>query len=274
MGQMSKTVFITGASTGIGKTAAQYFAERGWNVAATMRDPSAHAGMETDRIKTFALDVTKKETITSALEGALKAFGGIDVLVNNAGYGTFGPLEAATDEQIERQFATNVTGLMILTREFLPQFRAQGSGVIINISSVGGIAAFPLFSLYHGTKWAVEGFSESLNFELEPLGIRVKIVEPGAIATDFGSRSLDVLKKDGLTVYDSFVNQFTENWRKGATFSPSKPEVVAEVIWQAATDGTSQLRYIAGEDAKMVIGTRKKISQDEYYAMIRARMGM
>jgi NAD(P)-dependent dehydrogenase (short-subunit alcohol dehydrogenase family) len=267
---MTKTVFLTGASTGIGKAAARYFGEKGWNVAATMRDPSGHADLVTDKIRTFTLDVTRPGTIKSALAGALAVFGHVDVLVNNAGYGTFGPLEAASDESIERQFATNVTGLMQVTRELLPHFRERKSGIVINISSVGGRAAFPFFSLYHGTKWAVEGFSESLNFELNPFGIQVKIVEPGAINTDFGSRSMDVMKKDGLDVYDGLIKTFRANWMR----SPSTAELVAEVIYQAATDGTGQLRYIAGEDAKMVIETRAKISQDEYYTMVRQRAGI
>jgi short-subunit dehydrogenase len=161
---------------------------------------------------------------------------------------------------------------MRVTREFLPHFRERKSGTIINISSVGGRATFPLYSLYHGTKWAVEGFSESLNFELAPFGIRVKLVEPGAIKTDFTTRSLDVLKKDGLDVYDDFIKRFREGW--GAGRNAASPELVADVIYQAATDGTDQVRYIAGDDAKMIIETRAGISQDDYYAMIRKRLGL
>ena len=196
----------------------------------------------------------------------------MDALVNNAGYGTFGPFEAATNEQIERQYATNVTGLMMVTREFLPHFREQKSGTIINISSVGGRATFPLYSLYHGTKWAVEGFSESLNFELAPFGIRVKLVEPGAISTDFATRSLDVLKKDGLDAYDAFIKKFREAWSAGR--NASSPEMVAQVIYQAATDGSDQLRYAAGEDAKMIIAAHDKMTPEEYYALIRERLGL
>jgi NAD(P)-dependent dehydrogenase (short-subunit alcohol dehydrogenase family) len=272
-GQMTKTVFITGASTGIGKSTALYFRDKGWNVAATMRSPTAHEDLRGAGIHTIPLDVTAPESIKPAVESAIDKFNGIDVLVNNAGYGTFGPFEAATNEQIERQYSTNVTGLMFVTREFLPHFRKQGHGVIINISSVGGAATFPLFSLYHGTKWAIEGFSESLNFELNPFGIKVKIVEPGRIQTDFASRSLDVLKKEGLDAYDAFIKRFQENWTKGR--APGAPaELVADVIWQAATDGTDQLRYIAGDDAKAVIEARHKATQEEYYAMIRQRAGL
>ena len=269
---MAQTLFITGASTGIGKVTALHFRKQGWNVAATLRNSAADTELAAAGVHTFKLDVTDTATIQPALDAALKAFGRIDVLVNNAGYGTFGPFEAATNEQIERQYATNVTGLMFVTRAFLPHFRANKAGVIINISSVGGVATFPFYSLYHGTKWAVEGFSESLNYELNPLGITVKLVEPGAIATDFGSRSLDVLKQDGLTDYDPLLNRFMETWAKGRV--RSAPELVAEGIWQAATDGTSQLRYIAGDDAKAIIEGRAQMSQADYYAMVRQRLGV
>jgi NAD(P)-dependent dehydrogenase (short-subunit alcohol dehydrogenase family) len=266
---MANTLFITGASTGIGKSTALYFKAKGWNVAATMRDTGPHDDLRAAGVLTLALDVTKPETIQPAVAAAIEKFGRVDALCNNAGYGAMGPFEAASNEQIERQYATNVTGLMFVTREFLSHFRANQSGVIINISSVGGVAAFPLFTLYHGTKWAIEGFSESLNYELNPFGIRVKIVEPGRIKTDFGSRSMDFLRKPGLTAYDDFIAKFMAN---RSAMSAAGPELVAEVIWQAATDGTDQLRYIAGDDAKTIIETRKKLSQDEYYAMIRERM--
>jgi NAD(P)-dependent dehydrogenase (short-subunit alcohol dehydrogenase family) len=267
-----KTLFITGASTGIGRAAVHHFRDQGWNVAATMRTPSDHADLVSDQVRTFALDVTDPATIGPAVDQAIQAFGSVDVLVNNAGYGAFGPFEAASNEQIERQYATNVTGLMFVTREFIPHFRERRSGVIINISSVGGRATFPFYSLYHGSKWAVEGFSESLNFELNPFGIRVKLVEPGVIKTDFVTRSLDTLKKEGLDIYDETIRKFREAWSAGR--NASSPDMVADVIHHAATDGTDQLRYIAGDDAKMILDTRAKLSQEDYYAMVRQRLGL
>jgi NAD(P)-dependent dehydrogenase (short-subunit alcohol dehydrogenase family) len=269
---MAKTVFLTGASTGIGRATATLFRDRGWNVAATMRNPGAQADLAGDGLKLIALDVTDPKAIPAAFQEALDAFGGVDVLVNNAGYGAFGPLEAASDEQIERQFATNVTGLVRVIREFLPHFRARGSGVIVNISSVGGRVVFPLYSLYHATKWAVEGLSESLQFELGRFGIQVKVVEPGSIATDFAGRSLDRLQKDGLTVYDDYVGQLLAGWAK--VRQPSPPELVAEIIYQAATDGTAQLRYAAGEDAKAILAMRPGISDADYIAMVKQRFGI
>jgi NAD(P)-dependent dehydrogenase (short-subunit alcohol dehydrogenase family) len=170
-----KTILITGASSGIGKTAAIYFQQQGWQVAATMRNPAnEHELDKLPNIKLFALDVTDESSIAKAVSESIAAFGTVDVVLNNAGYGTVGAFEAATDEQIKRQFETNLFGLMSVTRAFLPHFRQNNSGLFINISSIGGLVTFPLFSLYHSTKWAVEGFSESLQFELAGLGIGVK----------------------------------------------------------------------------------------------------
>ena len=270
---MPQTVLITGSSTGIGRAAAQHFAAQGWNVAATMRTPEKQSVLAAGpRMILPRLDVTDPASIAAAIAETRERFGAIDALVNNAGYGLVGPFEASTPAQIERQFATNVFGLMNVVREILPYFRERRGGVIINVASMGGRITFPLYSLYHGTKWAVEGFSESLQFELEPFGIRVKVVEPGAIATDFGTRSLDRMQQEGLTAYDAFVQRIVAGWTAVRRASPA--DLVAEVIWQAATDGTPQLRYVAGEDAKMILDARSKISQEEYYTMVKKRFGM
>lgn len=240
---MKKTVLITGASSGIGKTTAIYFQQQGWNVAATMRNPDKEKELASlTNIHLLKLDVTDSKSIDAAIQEAIKLFGQIDVLVNNAGYGALGPFEAASTEQIKKQFDTNVLGLMNVTQSILPYFRKQNSGTIINISSIGGRITFPLYSLYHGTKWAVEGFSESLQYELRPFNIKVKIVEPGAIKTDFYDRSMDILKKDGLTVYDSYVNTALKNIQNFSRNAPG-PQMVAKKIFQAATDQSWKLRY-------------------------------
>jgi NAD(P)-dependent dehydrogenase (short-subunit alcohol dehydrogenase family) len=242
---MTQTVFITGASSGIGRSTAQLFLARGWNVAATMRNPEKAGDRLTgDRDLALRLDVTDGESIRAATEQAIAHFGAVDVLVNNAGYGAVGPFEASTPEQVDRQIATNVTGLMNVTRAFLPHFRDRRSGVIANVASMGGRITFPLYSVYHATKWAVEGFSEALVYELEPFGIRVKIIEPGPIKTDFYDRSLDVMTKPGLTAYDEFVAKAMPALQKAGQEAPG-PEVVARVIYRAATDGSRRLRYPA-----------------------------
>lgn len=185
---MAKTVFITGSSSGIGRATAEIFSSRGWNVAATMRNPEKEEALgELPNVKLFPLDVLDNESVKNTIKEIVQVFGKIDVLVNNAGYAAIGPFEAAEEDQILRQFGTNVFGMMRVTKGILPHFRNHGGGMIINISSVAGRTSFPLFSLYNSTKWAVEGFTEALRYELRQFNIRVKLIEPGAIKTDFYS---------------------------------------------------------------------------------------
>src|SRR5688500_14549662 len=177
---MEKVVLITGAPSGIGKETAKLFQAKNWKVAATMRSPekAEDLGRIAD-VETFRLDVTDTGSITSAVKGAIEKFGRIDAVVNNAGYGLLGPFEAASPEQIERQFETNVFGVFNVCREIIPYFRTQKRGTIVNITSLGGRVAFPFSSLYNATKFAIEGFTESLQYELEAFNIRVKLIEPG-----------------------------------------------------------------------------------------------
>jgi NAD(P)-dependent dehydrogenase (short-subunit alcohol dehydrogenase family) len=177
-----KTILITGASSGIGKATALRFQSEGWNVIATMRDPPpGRTWRVLDNVLVTQLDVTDAVSIASAVSEGIARFGRIDALLNNAGYGAYGPLEAFSTERIHRQFDTNVIGLLEVTKAVLPHMRANRAGTIVNISSIGGQITFPLGTLYHGTKFAVEGLSEALHYELEPLGIRVRIVQPGMI---------------------------------------------------------------------------------------------
>ena len=173
---MKKTALITGTSTGIGRATALYFQQRGWNVVATMRTPAKETELgQLPGVALIALDVTKPDSIRQGLQAAIAKFGKLDAVVNNAGYALNGPFEAYTQEQIRRQFETNVFGLMEVCRQVLPHFRQNKAGVLVNVASMGGRLTFPLYSSYHSTKWAVEGFSESLHYELRPLGIAVKI---------------------------------------------------------------------------------------------------
>jgi NAD(P)-dependent dehydrogenase (short-subunit alcohol dehydrogenase family) len=188
---MTRTVLITGCSSGLGEATARLFAARGWNVAATMRNPEHGAALAAlDNVLVARLDVQDQASIEAAVAEAIGRFGRIDVLINNAGYGLFGVFEATPREKVLEQFQVNVFGMMDVTRAMLPHFRANRSGVIINISSGGGVFALPMISLYCASKFALEGFSESLSYELAGLGILVKIVEPGGvISTNFGQRS-------------------------------------------------------------------------------------
>ena len=185
---MAKTILITGTSSGIGRATALYFAERGWNVAATMRNPRmADPVLQHPQISLFALDVTNADSIAQAITDSLNRYKKIDVLLNNAGYGLFGAAEEVTDEQIDRQIATNLTGSIQVIRAALPHLRRQGGGRIVQVSSEGGQIAYPNFSLYHATKWGIEGFVESVAKEVAPFGIDFVIVEPGPTSTQFGA---------------------------------------------------------------------------------------
>ena len=213
---MEKVILITGASSGIGKETAKLFQAKNWKVAATMRKPEEHADLSRIAdIECFRLDVTDADSIREAFAEVLEKFGRVDVVVNNAGYGLLGPFEAASDEQIERQFQTNLFGLMNVCREAIPYFREQKRGTIVNISSLSGRSAIPFSSLYSATKYAVEGFSESLSYELEPFGRKVKLIEPGPINTDFYGRSEEIARKEGLNIYDEKLDAFMDFMRKG-----------------------------------------------------------
>jgi NAD(P)-dependent dehydrogenase (short-subunit alcohol dehydrogenase family) len=267
-----KTILITGASSGIGKATAKHFQARRWNVVATMRDPSSEAELSAlDNTLVTRLDVTDAASIADAVARGITRFGRLDVLLNNAGYGAYGALEAFAMERIRRQFDTNVIGLMEVTKAVLPHMRENRAGTIINISSIGGQITFPLGTLYHGTKFAVEGLSEALHFELEPLGIRVRIVEPGMIKTDFGGRSFDMAMDDSLPEYAPTLEAMGRLFGKLAA-NPSTPETVAEVIWNAANDGGDRLRFRAGADADRLLDERKLQDDASFIGNIKALM--
>jgi short-subunit dehydrogenase len=255
---MPKTVLITGCSSGIGRATALYFADRGWNVIATVRDMEGKcADLKGHKvIDLVRLDVTDIGSIESAVKLARDKYKTVDVVVNNAGYSVSGVFEASTSEQARKQFGTNVLGLMDVTREVIPIMRAQGSGVIINVSSIGGRVASPLYSLYQSTKFAVEGFSESLFYELRSQNIKVKLVEPGTIKTDFYGRSMD---KVNLNVPDSYRRFVESASRTGEKIieKGSTPDVVAKCIYDAANDGSWRLRYHTGKYSTLLLTMRK-----------------
>jgi NAD(P)-dependent dehydrogenase (short-subunit alcohol dehydrogenase family) len=269
------SIFITGASSGIGRATALYFLEKGWQVAASMRNPDQDSALpEHANLLKVRLDVEDKASIVSALAQATEQFGQLDVLLNNAGYGSAGPLEAASEAQIRRQFEVNFFGLIDVCRGILPQFRNQKKGLIINISSIGGLVTFPFFSLYHASKWAVEGLTESLQYELNPLGIQLKIVEPGGVQTDFAGRSLDMFDASGLPDYQPGIERLMAYFSPGGDHRSqySQPEQIAEVIYQAATDGTSQFRYVAGADAQQTWGLRQSVPYENFREAIRQQI--
>ena len=266
---MKKTVLITGTSSGIGKAAVLEFAKMGWNVIATQRNPEKETDFNSfDNIKLYHLDVTNLESITQVFKAVKEEFGNINVVVNNAGYGVDGAFEAMSDEIIEKQFNTNVFGLMRVTREAIKHMRPNGGGTIIQISSMGGKITFPLYSIYHATKFAVEGFTESLHYELAQFNIKMKLIEPGPIVTDFYGRSRQFIKPTDTNQYDGFIQKFNDAAEK-VMKDAEGPEVVAKMILKSAIDNSNQMRYAVGKPGPMLLVLRKLLSDKLYFWMVR-----
>ena len=227
-----------------------------------------------ENVLVTTLDVTKEDTIKDAVAKAIDKFGKIDVLLNNAGYGSYGILEATPEKAIRMQFDVNVIGTLLVSKNVIPYMRKAGEGTIINISSMGGKITFPLGTLYHGSKFAVEGMSEALSFELEAIGVKVKMIEPGMINTNFEETVMKNMYIDQeQTEYRKFLQKVMAGMQQAGSNS-SEPIVVAEKIYEAATDGKNQLRYIAGPDAEQIIAARKQLDDEAYMALIKQNMGL
>jgi len=270
---MKKTVLITGASSGFGRVTAKLFHTNGWNVIATMRSPEKETELSAlSNVFIGKLDVTDKQSIQNAVSAGIEKFGKIDVLVNNAGYGALGAMEASTEDEVKQQFDVNFFGLIEVTKAVLPVMRQQKSGVIINVSSVGGRITFPFSSLYHATKFAVEGLTESMQYELNPLGIHLKIVEPGGYKTEFAGRSMTLFNLDGLNDYKPSFDKFMailDQWDMSENIAE-----VADAIYEAATDGTEKLRYPVGHGAVQLIEARQQMNDVEFKKMMTAQTGI
>lgn len=268
---MKKTVLVTGTSSGIGRATAIEFARRGWNVVATMRSPSLETELGSlPGIVLAPLDVTDAAGIESAIRIAVERFGGLDAVVNNAGYGLVGPFEATSPEQVRAQFDTNVFGLMNVSRSALPYLRAR-KGTLVNVTSMGGRLTFPLHSVYHASKFAVEGFSEALAQEVRGTGVKVRVVEPGAIKTDFYTRSAQLAlplseELSGYRVYTSNVLANTS----AVSERGSLPEAVARTIVDATESKGSRLRFAVGPDARALLWIKRFLPSSVYDFVVRA----
>lgn len=239
----NKTWLITGTSTGFGRSLATFLAKQpGVNLVATARNTSKLAYLDPfnhGQIKKLTLDVTNQQEINTVVERAQATFGTIDVLVNNAGLGYFGTFEESDRQAVQYMFDVNVWGLVDMTRSVLPIMRQQKSGIIINFSSIGGLFSFPTLSFYHGTKYAVEGISESLAKEVAESNIKVMIIEPSGFRTDWAGRSSDkALPK--IEDYKQFA-EFIENNAQGAHHEPGDPDKAAQIIYNQVTNHAADL---------------------------------
>ena len=273
MAAQTKTVLVTGASSGIGRAVVERFAREGWQVVATMRTPDQVAAFDAplDRLLVARLDVTEAATIEAAVTMTIDRFGSIDAIVNNAGYWLLGPFEALSEAQIKRQLDTNLLGAMNVCRAVLPHFRQRKSGTIINVASMAGRMSLPYMSLYHASKWALQGFSESLAYELAPCGITVKIIEPGPIKTDFYDRSVDKVDNAMLAdAYGAFAATAVKLRAYGA--KALGPEIVARDVLRAATDRSTRMRY--APNARAFLFARRLLPDRLYMTIVRIVFGL
>lgn len=271
---MAKTVFITGTSTGLGKLTAKYFASQGWLVAATMRTPERETELTTyPNIKVFKLDVTDVAQVQQATQQAIAAFGKIDVVVNNAGLGTYGPLELAEESTIDWQFAVNVRGAINVTRAFLPHFRANKEGMFINISSFMGVTtAVPVGSLYNMSKFALEGLTEGLYYELKPFNIELRLIEQGGSSGNNFQDSIIWHSHPEIKDYDPMVNK-VKGLMADAHNNPAvldDPQIVVDAIYAQATGASKQFRTLVGNMGKQLMAMRNSVPIEEYLQNIAA----
>lgn len=255
-----KIWFITGCSTGFGRELSRLLLERGCKVAITARDPGSLAefkpAAESGQALLLALDVTDPQQIRDASASAERHFGRVDVLVNNAGIGYFAAVEESEDEEVRRMFEINVFGLANMTKALLPGMRSRRSGHIVNISSIGGLASFPAVGFYNATKFAVEGLSEALYKELQPLGVKVTIIEPSGFRTDWAGRSA---RESGIQIddYAETAGANRANLRRISGNQAGDPVRAAEAIIKAVEDPDPPLRLLLGKAA--LKGARAKL---------------
>ncbi len=255
MNNTDKVWLITGSSTGLGRALAQAVLERGYHLVATARQPEQLKELSDrypDRVTTLALDVTNAQSIQQAVEAALNAYNRIDVLVNNAGYGTVGAIEEVNDDDIRRQFDTNLFGAINVTRAVLPTLREQRSGHILNISSANGISAFAGVGIYSATKFALEAISEALAQEVKPLGIKVTIIEPGSSRTNFSSRALSTLSHQ-INDYAQTSGKIVQRLQERDGKQPNDPAKAAAAMIQVVESDNPPLRLALGEDSVNLI---------------------
>ena len=269
--------FITGVSRGLGRSFAQAALATGDRVAATARDTSSLEDLVAeygDAILPVELEVTDRDAVFTAVRQVHEQFGRLDVIVNNAGYGVSGAVEELTEEQARRQIEVNLFGALWVTQAALPYLREQGSGWIVQVSSIGGLAAFPLTGIYHSSKWALEGFSESLRQEVEPFGIKVLIVEPSAFRTDWAGSSMDRSEPiDAYNELELIANRRAAQREENNGSQPGNPELAARALLDTLDRDDPPFRLLLGNVAYDVAVDRYESRLKEFRAGERVARG-
>jgi len=298
----SRVALVTGSSTGIGYETCLALARNGFVTSATMRDNKKSGDLEKIarkenlRIKIFEMDVDKDNSVCSAVEQITTEFGKINILVNNAGYGLFGAFEDFSMHEIKNQFETNVFGVIRVIREVLPTMRQQKSGIIVNISSISGLAGVPTQSAYCATKFAVEGLTEALSFELESFGIKLILIEPGVINTEFVkdlvvpsnkygidknmefvNSSYESEKKKSLSIYSNVVDKFLCFYYNAMSHAPHPSLVADEILHAIANSSKSEneatpIRIAVGKDSKEYSKLKKELSDKDFHELLRKNL--
>nr|WP_315224700.1 SDR family oxidoreductase [uncultured Flavobacterium sp.] len=239
---MNKTIFITGASSGLGKATAKLFSSKGWTVIAAMRQPENETELTLlPNIHLLKLDISYKKQIAEVAAKAEK-ISPVDIVFNNAAYGLMGAFEGTTDEQLEQQINTNFLGTILVTKSFLPYLRARKKGTIITVTSSTANIPYPFVAVYAATKSALETWTEAMSYELNGLGIQIKTIVPAYMQTNFGINAHMVSHQD----YQEVFNQYITTMKADSSTKRDMPESIADVVYEAATDNKKQLHYTAG----------------------------
>ena len=276
-----KVAVVTGSSSGMGFETSLILARNGFHTYATMRKLEGEGSKQITNItknenlplQVIQLDVNDDKSVNDAINAVIKEKDRIDVVVNNAGYDLMGALEETSMDEIKAQFETNIFGPLRVMQAVIPMMRKQGGGIIVNITSLGGRISFPLNSPYHATKFALEGLSESIQYELEPFGIKIIVIEPGGVGSNFlknlkmAAKTSDPLNSPYRSIQSS-MSEYFKQWAQNLTH----PSEVAKVILQAVTSDNPDFRYVVGNDAKMTLESRRSMSDREFQDMIKKQI--
>jgi NAD(P)-dependent dehydrogenase (short-subunit alcohol dehydrogenase family) len=280
---MTKIAVVTGSSSGMGYETSLILARNGFHTYATVRKLEGEgstqiidiAKNENLPLQVIQLDVNNDKSVTDAINRIAKEKDRIDVVINNAGYDLMGALEETSMDEIKGQFETNFFGAVRVMKEVIPMMRKQGGGIIVNITSVGGRITFPLNSPYHATKFALEGLSESMQYELEPLGIKIIVIEPGGVGSNFlrnlkmASNTSDPLNSPYRSMQSS-ISEYFKQWSQNLMH----PSEVAKAILQAVTADNPDFRYVVGKDAAMALESRRNMSDREFQNLMKKQINL